>query len=101
MRSTWNFRLQSRPAQSSRQGKIGSFVYFILPPEPFRQFHWTRFHAGQRTDWMVLNQEGEIESFAELPTSPCLRRPRGGPMWVCVPALVPHLALNLSRPGRD
>jgi hypothetical protein len=34
------FPLQSRPAQSSRQGQIGSHVYFIRPPEPLREFHW-------------------------------------------------------------
>src|SRR4051794_17951019 len=36
------FPLQSRPAQSSRQGKIGSHVYFIRPREPFRKFHRIR-----------------------------------------------------------
>ena len=33
------FPPESRPAQSSRQGKIGSYVYFARAPEPFGQFH--------------------------------------------------------------
>src|SRR3954469_24270822 len=33
------FPLQSRPAQSSRQGQIGSLIYFSKAPEPFRKFH--------------------------------------------------------------
>src|SRR3954463_10206101 len=36
------FPLQSRPAQSSRQGQIGSLIYFSKAPEPFRKFHRIR-----------------------------------------------------------
>src|SRR3954470_22839241 len=52
------FPLQSRPAQSSRQGQIGSLIYFSRAPEPFRKFHRISlepFPAGARlmVKWRV------------------------------------------------